>query len=244
MAHKLWLKLWHKILDDSKMARLPDDLWRRSIEFFVLAGEKDSDGELPNLDEICWRLRIPETVVQTQMDQLESVGILKKDSGVWRVVNYSHYQQKPMTGAERVRIWRECNERGNETLQETLPRGEEKRGEENINGYKPKRAKTRSLSYSAEYDKIKEHFIAVSGIGEDKTNYTTWKKQWYDPINALLGIAKNDTDLLAGLIEDAIKKLRDGKCTIKAPISLVATVKDKMVGYKRYIPTSEIKEIS
>lgn len=53
MAAKYWIKLYHEILHDPKMGRLPDNLWRRCIELFLLAGElgaevdEDDKGHLP-----------------------------------------------------------------------------------------------------------------------------------------------------------------------------------------------------
>ena len=41
MGAKFWIKLYHEILDDPKMGRMPDRLWRRTIELFLLAGELD-----------------------------------------------------------------------------------------------------------------------------------------------------------------------------------------------------------
>ena len=39
MPSKYWIKLYHEVLDDPKMARLPDRLYRRCIEVFLLAGK-------------------------------------------------------------------------------------------------------------------------------------------------------------------------------------------------------------
>lgn len=47
MASKYWIKLYHEILDDHKMGRLPDRLWRRVIELILLAGEQDDEGLHP-----------------------------------------------------------------------------------------------------------------------------------------------------------------------------------------------------
>ena len=60
MASKYWIKLYHEILDDPKMGRLPDALFRRAIEFFLIAGERGREGDLPPLADIAWRLRADE----------------------------------------------------------------------------------------------------------------------------------------------------------------------------------------
>ena len=60
MASRYWIKLYHEILDDPKMGRLPHALFRRAIEFFLMAGEYGRDGGLPALADIAWRLRADE----------------------------------------------------------------------------------------------------------------------------------------------------------------------------------------
>ena len=60
MASRYWIKLYHEILDDPKMGRLPDALFRRAIELFLIAGENGRDGGLPALADIAWRLRADE----------------------------------------------------------------------------------------------------------------------------------------------------------------------------------------
>ena len=42
-----WLKLYIEILDDPKMAVLPDRLWRRIIELFLIAKKLHMNGHLP-----------------------------------------------------------------------------------------------------------------------------------------------------------------------------------------------------
>ena len=46
MASKYWIKLYYEILDDPKLGKLTDWLFRRAIELFLLAGENDNDGLL------------------------------------------------------------------------------------------------------------------------------------------------------------------------------------------------------
>ena len=55
-----WIKLYHEILDDPKMATLPDRLWRKVIEIFLIAGKlsPDKSGQLPETNQIAWLLRM------------------------------------------------------------------------------------------------------------------------------------------------------------------------------------------
>ena len=60
MASYYWAKFYIEILDDPKMGRLPDRLWRRTCELILLAKERAIDGSLPPLHDMAWRLRLPE----------------------------------------------------------------------------------------------------------------------------------------------------------------------------------------
>jgi hypothetical protein len=48
MANTFWIKLYLEILDDPKMGALSDRLYRRAIEMFLMAGELENKGYLPN----------------------------------------------------------------------------------------------------------------------------------------------------------------------------------------------------
>jgi hypothetical protein len=106
MAAKYWIKLYHEILEDSKMGRLPDNLWRRAIELFLMAGEVDNQGQLPCTGEIAWRLRLPEEMLEDELSRLESLGILTKNAAGWLVTNFAK-RQAPTETIDRVRQFRQ-----------------------------------------------------------------------------------------------------------------------------------------
>lgn len=107
MASKYWIKLYHEILDDPKMGRLPDMLFRRAIEFFLIAGERGREGDLPPLADIAWRLRADEISLLAKMEDLEALNILSRtEDGGWRVAHFKERQAAaPMI--ERVHRHRE-----------------------------------------------------------------------------------------------------------------------------------------
>lgn len=110
MAAKYWIKLYHEILEDSKMGRLPDNLWRRAIELFLMAGELDSQGQLPGTGDIAWRLRQSEEVLEDELSRLESLGILTKNDKGWLVTNFAK-RQAPTETVDRVRQFRKRQRR-------------------------------------------------------------------------------------------------------------------------------------
>ena len=110
MGSKYWLKLYHEIIDDPKMGRLPDNLWRRFIELLCMAGEMDMDGRLPAIHDIAWRLRIEEESLKIEFDQMARIGLIdfinKPLDEHWVVVNFSK-RQRAQTASERGKIFRD-----------------------------------------------------------------------------------------------------------------------------------------
>lgn len=106
MAYMYWMRLYYEILDDYKMYSLSDHLFRRTIELFLLAGEKNEKGILPPVEVIAWRLRTSPDDMQKDLDALEQVRIVHKEDENWIVTNYDK-RQKPMPKKEYVRRKRE-----------------------------------------------------------------------------------------------------------------------------------------
>ncbi|MHA2428864.1 MAG: hypothetical protein ACXADB_12650, partial [Candidatus Hermodarchaeia archaeon] len=106
MASMYWLKLYHEMLDDPKMGMLSDRLYRRVIELFLLTGQTDDEGFLPELKHIAFRLRVSEEHLETDLVELAKVGIVQQLEGRWHVTNYAS-RQAPVASAERVRKHRE-----------------------------------------------------------------------------------------------------------------------------------------
>lgn len=139
MASKYWLKLYHEMLDDPKVARLPDSSYRRFIECLLLAGETDKNGILPPIEDMAWRLRIDETSLSQDMSRLALAGLVElKEGGRWFVTSFQR-RQAAVTTSERVKRHRErkkkqeYNELGNadETKRYTDTDTDKKRLEEN-----------------------------------------------------------------------------------------------------------------
>lgn len=57
MAANYWAKIWIEMLDDRKVASLPDSQYRRFVECILIAKEYNQDGLLPPVDDMAWRLR-------------------------------------------------------------------------------------------------------------------------------------------------------------------------------------------
>jgi len=104
---KYWIKLYHEILDDPKMCRLPDTLYRRVTELFLLAGRMDDSGNLPPTDDIAWHLRLDPDKLQPELEAIEYLtGIIGRTDTGWIVTNFSK-RQDAETDADRKRYQRE-----------------------------------------------------------------------------------------------------------------------------------------
>ena len=101
-----WVKLYHEILDDPKMGRLSDRLYRRVIELFLVAGEYQKEGLLPKPSDVAWRLHINEHELLSDLQDLADLGIVHLDNGKWIVTKFAE-RQAPMTSTERVQRFRD-----------------------------------------------------------------------------------------------------------------------------------------
>lgn len=112
MAAKYWIKLYHEILRDRKMVTMDDHLWRRCIECFLMAGDYDQSGALPPLADMAFELRVSEERLETDLNELMSVGILDVEDGGYIVRQFAK-RQATMPKAEYNR-----RRRNNEQSQE------------------------------------------------------------------------------------------------------------------------------
>jgi hypothetical protein len=129
MASKYWIKLYHEILDDPKMGRMPDRLWRRTIELFLLAGELDEEGLLPEVRDMAWRLRLDDDSLSDDLSLLETYKIVHRENNRYVVTKFAD-RQSAMSSAERTRRYRETEKHneyetvhygnGNEQCDETV----------------------------------------------------------------------------------------------------------------------------
>jgi DnaD/phage-associated family protein len=118
MPSNYWIKLYHEIIDDPKMAQLPDYLWRRSIELFLLAGDYGEGGLLPPVSDIAWRLRVEEKRLAENLKTLSEIGILTATEQGWLVTRFSQ-RQKAMSSTERVKRYRKRQRNTDETIRYT-----------------------------------------------------------------------------------------------------------------------------
>ncbi len=112
MAAYTWIKLYHEILDDPKMGKLSNHLWRRAVELFLLAGREGNDGALPPVEEMAWTLRLEKDKLLEDLHGLAEVGVVHEaEPGNWVVTHFAK-RQTALTSTERVQQFRK--RKGNE----------------------------------------------------------------------------------------------------------------------------------
>lgn len=71
-----WFRFYSTALDDPKIQRLPGDLFKSWVNLLCLANEGEPRGSLPCLEDIAFRLRLPEDRAAAVVDELTSRGLL------------------------------------------------------------------------------------------------------------------------------------------------------------------------
>lgn len=159
MTSYYWAKISISILDERRIASLPDSSWRRYHECILLAKEADEGGYLPSVADMAWRLRLEEESLRADLSRLATAELLElRETGegeLWYVTGFEE-SQGAMSGNERVRLHRqsarqattkkppvtEVKQSSNDdvTIRYTEKRREEKREEKNAHARTPRPA--------------------------------------------------------------------------------------------------------
>jgi hypothetical protein len=95
-----WAKIYIEIIDDPKMATMPDRLWRRTIELFLLAKKFNQEGHLPDTKQLAWVLRMTTDELDLDLKQISLTGIIRPENTGWFVVQFEK-RQAASTNTER-----------------------------------------------------------------------------------------------------------------------------------------------
>lgn len=106
MSSYFYIKLYHEILHDPKMGRLTDNLWRRVIEIFLLAGENGRNGNLPDVETMAWELRLSTEELEANLQALSKYNIVSLTPDGWHVTHFEK-RQAAIEGKDRVSGFRD-----------------------------------------------------------------------------------------------------------------------------------------
>jgi hypothetical protein len=108
-----WAKLYIEILDDPKMMRLPDRLFRRVCELILYAKSIRSSGLITDMDEVAWKLHLSVDELQKDLENIEAStktngkpGIVQLTEEGWFITNFEKRQAASPVN-ERVQRYRE-----------------------------------------------------------------------------------------------------------------------------------------
>ena len=118
MATNYWIKLYHEILDDTKIGMLRVALKWRFVECLLAAGEYAKGGELPITAKLAWRLRCDPEQLESELSELGDAGLLDLVDGIWHVTKFEK-RQEPSGAAKRMREYRKRKKEEKDTDTDT-----------------------------------------------------------------------------------------------------------------------------
>jgi hypothetical protein len=133
-----WVPLWNRTLSNRKAQGLSGDVFKTWINLLCLASASKKNGELPEVEQIAFELRLDLGVAISHLTELKKCGLIDVDpDGTRRIHDWDAWQLNSYKSTERVRRHRAKKKRGGtgetfHAVPETACNGlEEKRGEEN-----------------------------------------------------------------------------------------------------------------
>lgn len=108
-----YCRLSADILDNSRYGLLPDNLWRRLIELYILSCAIDKNGELPRFDTIAWHLHIThKNTLREELDELLEHKFLAVKASAPDILIVRHFDRlKIDISTDRVKRYRERKSR-------------------------------------------------------------------------------------------------------------------------------------
>jgi hypothetical protein len=104
-----WFRFYDETLNDPKILRLSDNLFRIWVGLLCVASKHD--GHIPTIDDLTFALRITPVKIDAALSKLIELGLIDNDEGDLIPHNWSGRQYKSDTSNERVKRHRQrkCN---------------------------------------------------------------------------------------------------------------------------------------
>jgi hypothetical protein len=103
-----WFRLYTEVLDDPKVQRLPDALFKTWINALCIAAR--NNGKLPPIADLAFSIRLSEKDASKRVAQLIAAGLLDRDGEELTLHNWGARQPKSDTSTDRVKRFRERSE--------------------------------------------------------------------------------------------------------------------------------------
>jgi hypothetical protein len=229
MAQKYWLKLYYEMLDDIKVARLSDHLWRRLVECFLLAGDTNRGGKLPPLDEIAFRLRENnEELLEADLIELQRLGFLQSKDNVYTVTNFEK-RQKPLPKREYMRRARDDEQK------ETYYQGVTNGNADKITDIDIDKITDTEALQNSDLSDLLDAFVNATGIP-----FGGSPEKWLKSLASMKAAGVEPEDITL-----AVEILYDGDYSVVSPQSVHNTAISEMgkrKGKSKKKPTKPVKE--
>lgn len=112
-----WFRLYDEVLDDPKVQRLPDRLFKTWVNLLCAASR--NDGIVPCVADLAFLLRRDETKLAGDLDALMAVGLLDEIEGAVTPHNWNGRQFQSDKSTERVKRYRNGQRNVTPTVSET-----------------------------------------------------------------------------------------------------------------------------
>ena len=254
MSSKYWIKLYHEILDDPKMGMMPDILFGRCMKFFLIAGDFEKDGELPPIEHIAWRLRYSSKEIESDLIELQKLGITMSKDGTWRIKNWKK-RQGPMDEAERSRrrradqYRREYAEYGPACMGASTPsRPDTDRNRDHLTVGEVEEIIDIDVDKESEnFAKFEflKYFEEITTIPEPSPKTKPGRKErdeWWEAATEALSMAGGDLEKAKYLAKHAFEHCKEQELTLVGPKSLLKTMRSVAGGLTKGIPRSKDQE--
>ena len=108
-----WFRLWNDIMDDPKMLSLDDKQFRTMIYLFCYCSEQENQGKFlkQSVQDISWRLRMPETEIVDCLEKLDKIDIINQNKHYIQFRNWDKRQPNSDNRANRRDYMREYREK-------------------------------------------------------------------------------------------------------------------------------------
>lgn len=118
-----WFRFYDAVLDDPKVQRLSDPLFRAWVNLMCLAN-RGAGAFSDDIAEIAFALRVTEAVAIKHIDGLLKAGLIEHIDERFEPHNWNERQFKSDVSTDRVKRFRQRSAKRSETVSETPPEAE------------------------------------------------------------------------------------------------------------------------
>ena len=188
-----WLRFYVRTLNNPKVQRLPGSIFKGWVNLLCLA--KETDGVLPAVEDISFRLRLSKSKAESLLSTLETIGLIDGD----RMHDWDEMQYSSDSSTERVKRHRERNMERSSNVSSNVSETVQSRTEQNRN-----RNIAEEPPISPKGDGTPAHRIFTCWNSHDALiHHQNLNPRFRKPINARLKDGYSEADLCKAIGEYA-----------------------------------------